>query len=461
MKKKKFLTIILFAGFILCLGILLSLPGNARAAAKNNISCSVKNGTLTLSGKGAVSASRIKAKNKDRIKKIVVKQGITSIPKWAFSDFRKAKEVVIAGSVKEIGQEALPGSKMLKKVTMPGTFRLVCESGDDAVYEVESPGSRIDTVSFNTPLSLKTPAMIKSNHLIVSKGDKNYKSMDGVIYSRDGKSIVRVPAYRETLTVEEGCEEFCLQSVLYASQDFESDAYLMCGRLKKIILPHSVRTVNEKKYFSNSYESGDKMEFVVNTDRLDSKSIILLLESFPGEDEDEVDEERFFRQFPYVSIREGMCVNSRDACLIRYIGKEEEVTVPDDVKMIGEDAFSRKKIKRVVLPATLEKVDLDYMFDIYAVLTFKNPIEKWQTRLQMISSSKSKTEFRWQKITGVDGWQIQVSSDKLFRKKKIYYADEEDTRMKLTDRKMRMKYVRIRPYQTVAGKRRYGKWNAK
>ncbi len=67
-----------------CLGICFQgacsvMPQNARAAAKNNISCSVKNGTLTLSGRGKVSASQIKVKNRNSVKKIVVKRGITKI----------------------------------------------------------------------------------------------------------------------------------------------------------------------------------------------------------------------------------------------------------------------------------------------------------------------------------------------------------------------------------------------
>lgn len=564
--------------------------------SRGNISCSVKNGTLTLSGKGAVSSSEIKSKNTDSIKKIVVKKGITSLPKWAFYKFGRVKEIIIAGSVKRIGQEALPNSKILKKVTMPGTFRLVTEGGDEAVYELEGwKNSGIDTICFNTPLSLKTVSYVKSRNLIVSKKDKKYKSIHGVIYSKDGKSIVRVPAYRKSLTVEDGCEQFCIQSVIYAQETFESDAYLMCGRLKKITLPDSVKIVNASKYFSVSCEGSNVKELTVKTDQLDSKSILLLLNYFRISDE-----KSFLKQFDYVSIQDGMCVNRRDACFLLYTGTADQVTIPDGIKIIGRYAFGEKKIKRavipdtvteiqsaafvycedltdvrlpasmdtmgtdvflgcekldhvtfpkgitkvpervfkycdalkeitlpdtvttiseaafahtsvpasillqgnikeiqynafsatgwseLVLPATVEKVE-SYAFSmpslervrvcgstagIYSkafcsywgdskdtTLTFEKGVEEWQTGLTLNAGSSSYMEFKWQKITGVDGWQIQVSPYKSFqKKKKTYYAKKEKTSMMLTDKKMAMNYVRIRPYKTVDGKRSYGRW---
>ncbi len=582
MKRNTVVLITLFTGFItgiLCFGMFFFAPENARAATKNKVSCSVKNGTLTFYGKGAISSSQTKIRQKDSIKKIVVKKGVTSVPQRAFCKFRNVKEVIIAGSVKKIGQEALPASKALKKVTIPGTFRydapkfLETDIGVDTLCSIVEWGgkSRIDTVCFNTPLSLKTLIYIKSNNLVVSKGDKKYKSIHGVIYSKDGKSIVRVPVYRESLAVEEGCEEFCFQSVMYANKDSDGeDEKLMCEDLKTITLPASVKTVSKSKYYS--YQSCDSQaeEFIINTNRLDSKSILSLLESFPR-----LKEDQFLEQFDYVLVQDGMYINSRDACLLRYTGTADEVVVPDGVKKIGKDAFSRKEIKRAVLPDsveeigdeafegcielkevqlpasmtvmgkkvfgycirlnnitfpngmatvpestfegcggmkditlpdtvttieksafektrvpasillqgrireikefaffscgwreiifpdTIEKVDMSYMFSEDATLTFKGDVENWQTDARIHSKSGSpvlKIGLQWQKITGVDGWQIQVSPDKSFKKKETYYAKKEAVKMEVKSRKMKIKYVRIRPWKTVDGERNYGKW---
>ncbi|MCM1244057.1 MAG: leucine-rich repeat domain-containing protein [Roseburia sp.] len=601
MKRNQILTA-LFTSSILCFGLLcltLLTPEYAQAAAKSKVSRSVKNGVLTFSGTGALRGKDIAIANKKKInsvKKIVVKRGITSIPINAFYDFKNVKEIVIADSVKKIGQGAFPDSKTLKKVTMPGTFRLVMEEGDEMVYDLEwGYKSRIDTVSFNTPLSLETLACIRSNNLIVSEKDKKYKSIDGVIYSHDGKSIVRVPAYRETLTLDAGCEEFCLSSVLYANMDHEGDTYLKCEKLQKIVLPASVKEVSRSKYQSKVEDRSGAKELIINTDQLDSNSILLLLTWFPISDAEE-----FLQKFTYISVQDGMCINTRDACLLRYTGKAEEITVPDGVKKIGRCAFQNTEIKRAVLPdsvaqiegsafsgckaleevhlptymtemgsnvfgacehlnhvvfpegmksvpeqtfescdglteitlpdtvtkiedrafsrtsvpasilfqgnikeicgnafsvvgwqelvvpATVEKIDA-YAFSIPSlervtvcgstagisskafcsyysgskdtVLTFEKEVEEWQTGLSLRTGGTSHARFKWQKITGVDGWQIQASPYRSFRKKKkTYYAKKGKTEMELTDKKMAMNYIRLRPYKVVDGKRQYGRW---
>ncbi len=570
--------------------------GKKQDGGKNRITCSVKKGTLTISGKGAVTDSQIKVKNKGRIKKIVVKKGITSLPKWAFLDFKKVKEVVIASSVNTIKEGVLPNAKTLKKVTIPGTFYFDLEISDDVYRSLENGRSKIDTVCFNTPLSLETLAYVRSNHLIVSKKDKKYKSIDGVIYSKNGKSIVRVPAYRKSLKVAAGCEEFCLQSVMYANKDIEHNANLMCRSLSKITLPRSVKTVDEMKYFADSYDYPRLTEMTIRTKRLDSKSILSILACLEFKNE-----ERFLRQFPYVTIKKGMCVNSRDNCLLRYTGKAADVKVPDGVKKIGRNAFRTKKIKRcvipdtvseledhvfydcrkleevrfpkaltamgthvcsccerldhvvfpngmtkvpkdaftgcdslrdmtlpdtvttieesafenssvpasillqgnikeiqshaflldgwseLVLPATVEKVDA-YAFAIRSLeratvcgptagihakafshvwnkkatltLTFEKGVEEWQTNLYLRSGGAADVEFEWHDISGVDGWQIQVSQDPLFTgESKTYYAQKGTTHMSLHDDIFMMDYVRIRPFKIVDGNICFGRWD--
>lgn len=567
--------------FLLLLVVL--LPQTAYSAqkkqsgAKGNISCSVKNGTLIMSGTGAMP-SGMKFNNYKNIKKVIVKKGITSLPVFAFDSLKQVEEIEIADSVCKIGAFALPNSKKLKKVTMPGTFRLDCETGDDAIYSLEKIGrkSKINTIVFNTPLSLKTLSYVKGRNLIVSKRDKKYKSIKGAIYSKDGKSIVRVPAYRETFTVEEGCEEFCIQAVEYGVLYGDCDApEIVCQELKKIVLPASIRSVNKKKYYDTCSEKSCVKEIEVKSKQLKNTVIRSLLSSFS------LKQKQFLEQFGDISYKDGLCINTRDASLLFYEGNAEEfeipgqirrieaeafrgsrleritipdsvtsigqgafrscerlrevslpktmtqipkkmfqscsslknITLPENVTVIGEDAFRQTsvppsillqgKIKEIgagafmdvdryqhtvwntlELPKTVEKVGdaafsmttLDkvtvcgptdrispWAFINYSdgrkkpILTFLEKIGHWQTELGL-SDDATKIDIYWRKITGVDGWQIQVSPNKSFRKKKTYYAKKEDTQMKLRDRRMRIKYVRIRPYKTVNGKRSYGRW---
>lgn len=353
-----------FLAVMLCLGILFSMPERVRAAKKGKVSWSVKSGMLTFQGKGAIP-SQIKVADKKKITKIVVKKGITSVPPNAFREFKEVKEVIIADSVRKIGADALPDSRKLKKVTMPGSFQYVFDTSDDFRMESIIPDQRmhIDTISFNTKLSLKTLSYVKSSYLNVQKGDPKYKSIKGVIYSKDGKSIVRVPALRKSLTVAEGCEEFCTQAIEYGthfgSVDDDWECELVCKDLKKIELPASIQSVNTEKYHFNWSDEATRVnEIVVNTDHIDSELIYQILEGFSR-----LVPKHFLKQFSDVILRDGMYINKWDHSLLMYTGKLDKVTIPDDVKKIINSAFKKSRIKYVFIPDSVTEIGTEAFYN--------------------------------------------------------------------------------------------------
>lgn len=364
-----------FMTAMLCLGILLPVPERVRAAKKSTVSCIVKGDTLTVRGKGGLTKKQIAAVSKKeikKVKKIVVKKGITSIPEYAFYKFKYVKEVEIASTVKKIWEEALPKTDYLEKVTIPGTFELVTEeregwkddnkAKDGRWYGFQwwelqqslSDGRKIDTICFNSPLSLKTVSWVQCRNLVVSGSDPAYKSVDGVIYSKDGKSIVRVPSERESLSVTDGCEEFCLHAVLYAEQNgndrFER-AKATCSKLNRIVLPESVKRVEKKKYAAFRKGRIPLKELEIGTEQMDSESVLALVEAFEN-----IKEESIFAQMNAVVFENGMYINTNDDGLLRYKGNADEITIPDGMKKIGAKAFSRCKAKKIVLPDTVTQI---------------------------------------------------------------------------------------------------------
>lgn len=104
---------------------------------------------------------------------------------------------------------------------------------------------------------------------------------------------------------------------------------------------------------------------------------------------------------------------------------------------------------------------MSYMFSKDATLTFRGDVESWQTDAHIhsrLGTPALKIGLQWQKITGIDGWQIQVSPDKSFKKRETYYAGKEAVKMEIKSRKTKIKYVRIRPWKIVEEERNYGKW---
>ena len=131
----------------LCLfcGFLVTEKASAKKTTVKKVSSTLKNGTFTVSGKGKMPESAMpKVAQKKKIKKIVIKNGVTELPEDAFRDCSKATVITIAPTVNRIGAMAfyntgvekisipkkagnlgygmLQNCKNLKKLTIPGNF---------------------------------------------------------------------------------------------------------------------------------------------------------------------------------------------------------------------------------------------------------------------------------------------------------------------------------------------------
>ena len=80
----------------------------------------------------------------------------------------------------------------------------------------------------------------------------------------------------------------------------------------------------------------------------------------------------------------------------------------------------------------------------------------------MVKAAKKAVSVEWKKVSGVKGYQIQVATDKKFKKNKKTVTVKKQKTTKVTIKKLKAKkkyYVRIRTYKTVKGKRVYSSWS--
>lgn len=359
----------------------------AEAAEKKT---KLEQGTLTISGKG-VMPEKLKVKNKNKVKKVVIKRGITTISNSAFKNYKNLKTVVIPKSVKKIGwdsfsgtaiqkltvpasvtsigQNSFSGMTKLEKLTVPGNFTIKTKVGDDCSYTI---CNKVDTVEFNTPLNLKRAAAFTSNNYLVKKSDSKYKSIGGVIYSKDGKSLVRVPYQRKELVIDNGCEHFALQAVLASNKDNEGDPADGC-QLEKITIPSSVKRVESKQYAGlikdEKYKNSEQSTLTVDiqTKQLDGNSLNELM-VWLG-----IKPEEMQKQLPgQISLENNMYL-SNDGILLKYVGDEKEVTVPSTVKKIGGYAFYRKQaVEQVKMPESVAGIG-DAAFEMSGLKTLTLP----------------------------------------------------------------------------------------
>ena len=370
----------LYAGMIasLTMGIFISGAGQQKVEAKTKVTYTLKKGTLTIKGKGAMPAKMKFRKNK-KIKKVIIKKGVTSVSYEAFALCKNLNSVTIPSTVKTIGIRSFYGTKIskitvpsktktigqgafgsckdLKTIVMPGDFKLKLEEDtDDKLWYVTSDQSAVDTITFNTKLKLANVSYLSANNLVVAKNDPSYQSIEGVIYTKDGKGIVRVPQKRTELKIKEGCTEFNMQSVLYNSTDSEGDEFNNCSKLKKIVIPSSVKSINKIKYKT---DRADACDMHVDTIEIAPKDFdansLYALGSSLGKN---ITIESLMKLLPdQITYKDHMYI-TKDHGLLKYDGKDANVEIPEEITWIAPEAFYRNEtLKNVKLPSKITTIE--------------------------------------------------------------------------------------------------------
>ena len=387
-------------GFVLLQGIMMVvifiiIPGGSfalektSASAASNVTSVLKNGVFTVQGKGDMpDSARPKASQRNKIKKIVVKKGVTSLPEFAFKNCKKATSIKIASSVKRIGMQAFARTAvksltipktaegigwgicldcdLLEKLVIPGDFSVLGPSSENWKEPFVTGKKSLETVKFSTELNLENVRMAGDcENFIVSPDDPFFKSIDGIIYTKDGKTLARIPYAREEAVIAEGCEIIAAGSFNYTADAYNQyNSYWGCGALKSIVLPSSVKEVTDKVYSSFARIGRDNREgsIKLNMAGLDIKSIKKLWKycDWKKSLSDEL------ARIGCADVIDGMVV-LQNGYLCGYVGNrnQEEAVVPDSVKTIGESAFSEAWFKyglnSVVLGSNVKSIK-DYAF---------------------------------------------------------------------------------------------------
>lgn len=515
----------LFAGVLFC-----------TETTQAKVKTTIKNGVCTVSGKGAMTDDT--SYNK-KIKKVIIKDGVTSLPEEAFAGCLKLKEISIADSVKSIGacafmqtdlreitipnsvkklgNSVLSSCKKLTKVKMPGNVKIIYGSDEYFPvfqFDVDSP---VKTIELTSSLNLEIFMYLSAENIVVSKNDPKYTSIDGLLYSKDGKSLVRIPNLRKEAVIADGCEEFCTTAVEWAGDD-DGDPYMGCEDLKTIVLPESIRTINTKKHLTRWGTSSYAEEH--HTDKTDYISFTIANKNMPWEQVSLLHKkfntpyETLQKEVPAVfgpGAEQGFITPKDGTVLLKYVGKDDNVCIPQEITKIEKNAFASSTLKNVVFPEGLEKIgenafanckkltkvtipksvdiiDQDafskcknlkkitfkgtpsdispYAFDGTAVVSEPGSIKTQYTWavLDRLKSTRKKSVFNGTfhclRLKSADGYELQISSTKKFTKKttKTFAVKKDGKRVCRNLKLPNDLYLRIRPYKLAGGTKSYGKW---
>ena len=169
------------------------------------------------------------------ITSIVIPDSVISIGGYAFSYCTSLAEITIPDSVTSIGEFAFLGCTSLSKVDLPKNLTGIYSgvfSGCTSLAEITIPDSviSIDRSAFSGCTSLA--------EITVSPDNKNYSSVDGVLFNKDGSELIIYPKGngRSAYTVPDGVTSI------------SGSAFSGCTSLKEIVIPDSVTTIGSSAF---------------------------------------------------------------------------------------------------------------------------------------------------------------------------------------------------------------------
>lgn len=184
---------------------------------------------------------------------------VIAIGEEAFYSNENIEEVVFVGNLELIGLGAFCGCENLKSVTFCDSIETISteafaycfnltdivfpenltEIGEDSFVE-----TAITTITIPESVSLLwNNAFGACENLVsidVADGNKEYSSVDGVLYNKNKTKLICCPAGKSSVNIED--------TVLQIDQK----AFYFCDKINEIILPESISRIGDKAFYGTS-----------------------------------------------------------------------------------------------------------------------------------------------------------------------------------------------------------------
>lgn len=303
--------------------------------------------------------------------------------------------IVMSDNMNEVGPYMFEGLNKVKEVTIPAHAQ-VYERAFINMASLETVVLSYDNENYYSSLEVSGASFINCPSLkefIVDENDSNYKTIDGVLYSKSGTSLIRYPAGKtdKTFTIPdsvkyinpyafegatnlesvynvqdidsshifENCTSLKNVEISSAVDEMNTSVFSNCTSLKQLVLPDSIKWVYEDYNYYN-YDNDCKN---FETTALESINIPSSLSDYSDE---------FAALLPgslksiTVSADDsnfklvGNALFSTDMTkLYRYLGGSQNTTytVPDSVTAIAQNAFRNcKNLKSITVGSNVESI---------------------------------------------------------------------------------------------------------
>ncbi|MCC8069759.1 MAG: leucine-rich repeat protein, partial [Ruminococcus sp.] len=221
---------------------------------------------------------------------VIISNSVTSIKSCAFADCTSLESIVIPDSVTSIGSEAFSGCTSLTEVVIPNSITSIGSGAFEyctSLTEITIPDS-VTTIG--------NWAFRECTSINVDENNKNYASIDGVLFNKDITVLIQYPTgnTRTSYTIPDSVTEI------------RNWAFEYCKSLNNIIMPNSVTkiwgyafygcTSLTDVYYNGTEEEWSSIDIVSYNEPLTNATIHFIDEDDTDQDDTSQDNTMVFGQ---------------------------------------------------------------------------------------------------------------------------------------------------------------------
>ena len=318
-------------------GLAVSADGETSGSCGDNATWSYADGTLTISGYGAMTDYSNASDSpwyqyRSAITTVLIGDDITHIGSWAFNDYYNLSSVSMGSSVKSIGYSAFFYCEKVEVIDFPETL----ESIDD--YGLYGTGIKKADLSNTGLTQISSYAFYDCNNL------------ESVVLPSSIKTI-KNHAFGS-------CNKLSSVTLNAGLVTIESDAFYYTPELKSIVLPSTLEFIGYEAF----YESGlASINIPTSVTTLGSRSFCccrsLCAATVTLNADMEIGQELFSGCSSLVQANISGTLTSIPYSCFNYCEKLAYVSIPDTVKDIYGYAFHGcESLTSITLPSSLENI---------------------------------------------------------------------------------------------------------
>ncbi|MBE6425019.1 MAG: hypothetical protein E7029_03325 [Planctomycetaceae bacterium] len=323
---------------------------------------------------------------------VTIPDGVTSIGNEAFRGCRRLTSVTIPDSVTSIGDSAFYTCKSLTSVTIPDS---VTSIGDHAFFGCNSLTSVTIPDSVTSIGGGPFATCDQLTEIRVSAGNTHFKSVDGILFTADGKTLIQVPEGKNlteytipdrVMSVKEQAFVMCksLTSVTIPDSvtSIGNGAFLRCESLTSVTIPDSVTSIGNGAFFGcksltsvtipdsvtsigdsafsecGSFtiygEVGSEAEMYAEDEGIDFEAVAPASAAKPAST---TEVSREVLRATLKKWKFEYTIDGDSVTITKYTGSASSVTIPDGVTSIGNKAFSKcGSLTSVTIPDSVTSI---------------------------------------------------------------------------------------------------------